>query len=162
MIVTPPSHLHTSVCLFCCLVFVVLLKFYPLTMPMPKTLYGKGGTQRWKMVLVVQFDLSILQCHAPLPTVLRSAISGFVSGGSQLAFREEQRGEPLFSRSLKENLYLVYIKYGAHKEMGDGIRGIIAAKGQVQHRLSDPLLRQIPLFQVILPHWLQLIFVWNF
>lgn len=94
--------------------------------------------------------------------MLRSAISGFVSGGNQLAFSEEQRGEPLFSRSIKENLYLVYIKYGAHKEMGDGIRGIIAAKGQVQHRLSDPLLRQIPLLQVLLPHWLQLIFVWNF
>lgn len=102
------------------------------------------------------------QYSTPLPNVLCSVISGFVSGRSQLAFKEEQRGEPLFSRSLKKNLYLVYIKYGAHKEMGGGIRGIITAKGQVQHRLSDPLLRQIPFFQGLLPRWFQLIFVWNF
>lgn len=62
--------------------------------------------------------------------------------GSQLALREEQGGEP-YSLDPSRKICTWSIKHGAHKEMGGGIRAIIAAKGQVHHRLSGPLLRQI-------------------
>lgn len=103
-----------------------------------------------EMMLVVQYDLPTLRYRAPLPHVLCSVVSVFVSGGvgSLLltGLGREKKRTPLFSSSLKETLCAWATPSAAHKgKRGMEVRVwsgvIITAKGQARYRLSDPLLR---------------------
>lgn len=99
-----------------------------------------------EMMLVVQYDLPMLLYRAPLPHVLCSTVSVFVSGGKSeacfsLALGEKKRGHP-YSLVPSRRLCAQSVLSMEHKEGGKGGVGvIITAKGQARHRLSDPLLR---------------------
>lgn len=81
-----------------------------------------------EMMLVVQYDLPTLRYRAPLPHVLCSIVSVFVSGGKSeacfsLALREKKRGHPYSlvpSRRLSV-LGLYQVQYTKEKE-GWGVR----------------------------------------